>query len=108
MNNTHLGLAVVGLVSVIAIVYLYRELNKARTALRGATERCTDALCDDTADGDAKDKKMKATKEVPKKAAPLPAKKKVRFEEPTRSTESGGGEAKEGAKPAVPALESAQ
>lgn len=45
--TANLPLVVLGTVSALVIFYLYRELQKAKSALAGNKEECTDALCKD-------------------------------------------------------------
>lgn len=44
--QAHLPLAITAVLSLVVIVYLWRELNKARAALRAAAEQCGEAFTD--------------------------------------------------------------
>lgn len=81
--TANLPLVVLGVVSALVIFYLYRELQKAKSALAGSKEECTDALCKDRKRVRFADQESKKTKQIdatakevdprPEAEAPTPA-----------------------------------
>ena len=62
--TANLPLVVLGAVSALVIFYLYRELQKAKSALAGKQEECTDALCKDRKRVRFADQESKKTKQI--------------------------------------------